>query len=137
MTFYLRISPLNNPQDFGVDTVGRSTWSFDVIATKRLSVTTLEEILSLVAELVSYGRAVCGSKASIPDGDEPSITMLSLGGAGTIFNHNESIPDVKDGIRITVRAKKSRDARDVAFRAFTTLIKITNTEVTPVVIPAT
>lgn len=134
MTHYLAIEPLQEPFDLGeVDESGRAQCAFNVLAQRRPSGTFLQE---LIAILVGAGVGVEGqnifasSKATIPDGPGPLLSIQATGGTAPLGTHNDGAGAYRrPGAQIIVRASTWAAAEAMAHAAYSALIAVRNQEV--------
>lgn len=136
MAFYLFIRELQPPFDTGVlDSIGRTVWTFNVMATKHPSDRFQEEILAI---LVDAGIGTLnvdlfvGSKANIPKDAGPYTSIVASGGAAGIRTHTRFGPThERPAAQITVRAMNGLLAEAKARAAYAALTAVNNQVVTP------
>lgn len=96
----------------------------------------LDEIKDrLVAQGVGvYGSSIfLGSKAVIPDGDGPYLSVIETGGSGPLRIHNEAAAHVqRPTAQVLVRAKSYLVARTMAKNAYLALDGVFNTSLSGV-----
>lgn len=137
MTWYLNISKLAEPVDFGKDETGRPVVALNFEAHKAESATFEEEILSLL-EAAEVGRRgvdmFASSAAIVPDGAGPFLVMHTTPGATRIRTRTTEL--VKQSARILVFAGTTTAAKAMAFAARAALKDLRNQDVQVTEIPA-
>jgi hypothetical protein len=135
MSRILILTCLQEPFDLGLDANDRAQFSFNIIATKTQSTTWAEEVTAL---LVNGGVGVYNtnifrsSKAVIPTGAGPYLTIIETGGVAGVKIHNQLAPAYpRPAARIVVRASTVAAARAMAWAAHTVLAGVSNLTVTP------
>jgi hypothetical protein len=130
MTYYLDIQPLQEPFDLELDEAGRAQFAFNVLATKRPSATFLQE---LVAILVDAGVGVedvsifLTTKAVIPTGKGPYLSIRPTGGTGPLGTHNGGAAAYRrPGAQLVARASTWQAAEAMAHAAYSALVAIRN-----------
>lgn len=109
MAWYRELEPVQEPFDFGLDVTGRrARWAFNIRSVKAFSATFLEEIaheLVTVGVLVS-GEIFFGSKARLPDGDGPFLSIRETSGGPHERTHNTISPPayVQPTAQLTIHA---------------------------------
>lgn len=93
----------------------------------------------IAARLVSQSVGVIGtsiflgSKAIIPSGDGPYISLIETGGSGPTRIHNQSTPNTqRPTVQVVVRAKSYLTARTKSKAAYLALDGIFNTDLSGV-----
>ncbi len=135
MARYLGISPLQEPFDGGLDGKARAQVMFNVLITKTPSTTVAEELIKILTDAgvgVEGTDIFFSSRASVPDGEGPFLSLIEQGGAAPGFIHNQDIPAYPSpGAQIVVRAKSYTQARAMAWAAYNALVVVRNQVVTP------
>jgi hypothetical protein len=136
VAFYQQIIMLQSePYDLGVDERNRSKWQFNVMATKTASQTFVEELAKVLATagVGTYNVNIFGtSKAAIPTGDGPYLSIIPTGGPGPVRIHNQPAPAYpRPTAMIVVRGTVNSQARAMAFAAYDAIAKVVNQTVTP------
>lgn len=130
MTYYLNISRLAEPVDFGKDETGRVVYALNFEAWKKESATFVEEILSLL-EVAAVGRREVDlfgtSQTIVPDGPGPVLVMYVTPGATRI--RTRTTEHVKQSARFLVFASTSAAAKAMAHAARAALKPIRNQDV--------
>lgn len=130
-THYLAITPNQEPFDLGeLDDCGRVQLAFNVIAWKRASDTFLEEVVKV---LVDAGVGVEGesifasSKAVIPRGDGPVLSVRVTPGPGPLGTHNDGPTAYRlPGLQILVRGSSWAATNAMAQAAFNAVVAVRN-----------
>lgn len=135
--FYREINPIQEPTDRGVDTNERAVVVFNVNVVKSPSETVLEEIAKILVDAgvgVKNSDLFASTKARIPTGDGPYITLVETGGTFPIWKQNSNTPsEQRPSIQITVRAGGNtpyETAKSKAVEAYNALIVIKNQIIT-------
>lgn len=133
--WYLDIRDQQPPFDSGVlDGQSRALWTFNIVATKQPSSTFL---LELVEVLVLAGVGVYGtnifisSKAVIPPGNGPYLSIVATGGLDGIRIQNDvSGPAYeRPSAQIVVRAQSAAAAEAMSRAAYAALVGVRNQNV--------
>jgi hypothetical protein len=130
-THYLAFTPLQEPFDIGeLDDCGRVQIVFNVLAWKRASATLLQDVVAvLVAASVGVeGESIfASSKAIIPRGDGPVLSVRQTGGASPLGTHNDGAAAYRmPGVQVTVRGGKWAEADAMAQAAYAALVAVRN-----------
>lgn len=137
MTFYLNISRLAEPVDFGKDETGRVIYALNFEAFKKESATFVEEVLSLL-EAAEVGRREVDlfgtSGTTVPDGAGPFLVMYTTPGATRV--RSRSSEHVRQSARFLVFAATSAAAKAMAHAARAALKDVRNQDVAVTEIPA-
>lgn len=136
MTWYREIEMLQEPFDMKIDPSGRARIVFNIAVIKRSSDTLLEEIVTILedAGVGTYGTDIFdSSKADIPTGAGPYLSIIETGGAPPERTQNSvSTPAYpQPTAQLVVRATDYTDARTMARAAYNALAPIRNTDITP------
>jgi hypothetical protein len=125
----------SEPYDLGVDERNRMKWQFNVMATKTASELFIEELVRILEDdsVGVFNIDIFGSsKAAIPQGDGPYLSIISTGGTGPIRIQNQAAPAYfRPTALIVVRGAVNAQARAMAFAAYDALAKVVNQTVTP------
>jgi len=132
MAFYKRIKALQEPFDGGLDDKQRSKVQFNILATKAPSATFLEEIVAYLESLgVVSGNVFVSTRASIPSGEGPYLSIVETGGTGSITEQNSDSPAFqRPGAQIVARAGDYVAARTLARAAYDALVRVKNQTLT-------
>jgi hypothetical protein len=130
-TQYLSITPLGEPFDLGeLDDCGRVQVFFNVLAWKRPSNTFLEEIVALLVAAnvgVEGVSLFASSKAVIPRGDGPVLSVRATGGASPVGTHNGGRAAYRmPSAQITVRGSSWEATNAMAQAAYAALVAVRN-----------
>lgn len=131
---YRTIDIDSEPFDIGLDSENRQKTAFNFRVVKQPSDVFVEEIVGL---LVTAGVGVFGtnifasSKANIPSGAGPFLSIVETGGTAPERTQNEIGPPAytRPSAQITVRATKYSEARTMARAAYNALVGVRNTNV--------
>lgn len=131
---YRSIDIVSEPFDSGLDSENRAKVSFNFSAVKQPSDVFIEEIVGLfvTAGVGTYGTDIfAGSKANIPSGAGPFLSMIETGGVAPERTQNEIGPPAyqRPSAQITVRATKYSEARAMARAAYNALVGVRNANV--------
>ncbi len=130
---YLTIDPLQEPFDFGTDDAGRARSRFNILCEKTESTVFEEEVVKILENAgVGTGgvNIFFSSKASIPQGPGPYLSVISTGGAGGRKVQNQIRPAyLRPTAAITTRATNYVDARTMAWAAYNALVVVKNQDV--------
>lgn len=136
MTWYLEIDMVQEPFDNGIDPSGRARVVFNINVKKTYSNTFLEEITKILTDagVGTYNTDIFDtSKANIPDGDGPYLSIVETGGTSPERTQNSVLTPAypQPSAQITVRATDYVDARAMARAAYNALAPIRNVNITP------
>ena len=135
MSRILILTLLQEPFDLGSDASGRAQYTFNIISTKTESQTWLEEVARLLTNAsvgVLNTNIFLSSKAQVPTGAGPFLSIIETGGTSGIKIHDQTRPAYpRPAARIVVRASTVAAARAMAWAAHTVLAGVSNTTVTP------
>jgi hypothetical protein len=131
VTWWRDIQPLQEPFDLGVEEdTGRAQFAFNVFITKRPSAAFIPELVKI---LVTAGvgtedvNIFATSKAVIPTGKGPYLSVKPTGGAGPLGTHNDG-PGAyrRPSVQVVARASTWQAAEAMAQAAYTALIDVRN-----------
>lgn len=131
MSRYREITPIQEPFDGGLDKAGRVMLRCNFRIIKTPSVSLLTE---LIGRLVSLGVGTSGtnifgsSRAEIPVGAGPYLTIIETGGTSPDRTHNEVVTPAwqQPSVQITVRAKTYESANVMMRAAYSALVGVRN-----------
>ena len=134
MSFYQKITMMQEPFDGGLDEKQRSKIIFNILATKTPSDTFLEEIANKL-ETAGVGTRntsiFVSSSAVIPPGSGPYLSITETGGTGPLRIHNSASPaQQRPGAQIVARAGDYSTARTMARAAYDALVVVVNQTLT-------
>ena len=141
MTWYQKLTALQEPFDVGLDDNGRAQVSFNVMATKASSDTFLQELISLLVD-GSVGEFApadpddrnifVSSKDQIPAEGGPFLSLTATGGAAPVNIHNDINPPAypRQTAQIIVRSPDFLDALGMA-QAARAVFELRSKDVTP------
>jgi hypothetical protein len=137
MTRYLNFPLLQEPFDFGIDSINRQRYALNVVVEKTPSNSFLKELAAIIVNAsvgvyIGNNRNIfLGSSSSIPVEDGPYISIIETGGVGGMKIQNQKAPAYqRPGAQITVTAKQPDVARSKAVAIYNAFANIVNTEVT-------
>lgn len=124
----------SRPIDTGtLDTAGRAVLTFNAVVTKRPSVTFEEEVaavLDAASVAVENVTMFLSSKAVIPTGAGPYLSILSTGGTAPVQTQNAAtIAYERATVQIVVRGVAYKATRALAQAAFNALVVVRNQDV--------
>jgi hypothetical protein len=131
-TWYLGLTPLNEPFDLGPDESGRVQFSCNFVALKRPSLTFVQEVLAVLEAAGVGTRAVDlfgSSQVAIPgsDVDGPFLTVRSTGGMAPEGTHNAGAGAYRrPGLQVIAHARDASAAEAMAQAAFGALLALRN-----------
>jgi hypothetical protein len=140
--WWLGVEMLQEPHNLGApDEAGRTVFVFNVVVTKRPSVTFTEEILAILgaASVGTIGEDLWGggSAIEVPALDEeggagPRLEITETSGAGPLGTHNGGRGAYRNpSAQILVRASSPTAAKAMAHAAYNALVAVSNRYVTP------
>lgn len=134
MTWYKEIDIVQEPFDLKLDPSGRARVAFNIDVIKRSSDTLLEELVKILTDagVGTYGNNIFDtSKADIPDGNGPYLSIIETGGTSPERTQNLVLTPAypQPSAQIVVRATDYTDARTMARAAYVALAKIRNTDI--------
>lgn len=133
--FYRDINPLQSPFDMGLDPRGMPKVGFNIRCVKGASNTFLEELMTIL-ETASVGtrgtNMFAGSKATIPAGAGPYLSVVETGGTDPERVHNQVWPPSAErpNAQVVVRALNYETARLMARAAWDALGAVRNATIT-------
>jgi hypothetical protein len=141
MTRYLRITPLQEPFDLGLDDNQRPMVGFNILCEKVESDTFLEEVVRIL-ELAGVGlrgtTIFTTSKSGLPtSGEGPWLKIRETGGLPGRRIQNQTAPAYpRPAAQVVAVAAGAPDtayarARTMARAAYVALVAIKNTDVSP------
>lgn len=131
-TWYLALSPQQEPFDLGPDDNGRTQFSFNFLALKRPSAAFIQEILA-VLEAAGVGRQGVdlfgSSQVAVPgpEVDGPFLVVRSTGGAAPVGTHNDGAGAYRQpSAHFLVHGRDAAAAEAMAQAAYGALLAVRN-----------
>ncbi len=134
-TWYLALSPQQEPFDSGPDENGRTQFACNFLALKCPSATFIQEILAVLEAAGVGTRSVDlfgSSQVALPgpDVDGPFLVVRSTGGAAPLGTHNEGAGALRrPGVQILAHGRDGEAAEAMAQAAYSALVAVRNREV--------
>lgn len=134
MSRWIHVKPLGEIKDMGLDSEQRQVYDCDVLVTKEPSAT-FEDEVETVLELAAIGvdgvDLFVASKAVIPQGDGPYVSILSTGGTAGLWTHNVTTGPTyrQQSVKVQARGANSAAARAKAEAARAALLAVKNQDV--------
>lgn len=129
-THYVAVDQLSEIADLGVDDNGRAQHAVNLIAWKRPSDAFLREVVAILVAAGVGEEAVsifAGSKASVPTGPGPFLTVRSTGGPAPLGTHNDGVRAYpRPTMQLLARASTDAAALAMVTAALEALIAIRN-----------
>jgi hypothetical protein len=133
VTWYLKIDPQQEPNDgLGLDGSGRVQFSFNVIAQRRPSapMAFVQELFKILTEAgvgIEGENMFATSKAVIPDGNGPFLSITLTPGLVPVGTHNGGTAAYRrPAAQIVARATSSTVASAMAYAAYEAFLAVRN-----------
>ncbi len=142
MSRWLSVEVLGDIADNGLDDADRQRYGFNIVVTAAdvsAAYPFDEEIATLLIAagvVTAWGTDLFGrSKSNLPTGDGPYVTMMLTGGPSPLRTHNAGragrVAYRRLTAQVVARAASSTTAYTKAQAAYTALVPMRNTTVTP------
>lgn len=139
MSRWLAVEVLSDVSDIGLDADDRQKFSFNIMVTC-VNPTEFEDeigrVLIAAGATTSFGTDMFAmSKANVPTGNGPYVSIVATGGPSPLRTHNADRDAGAPAYRmltaqIVARAKNSKTARAKAHSCFNALFAIVNQTIT-------